>query len=238
MADARAVDKRAAALAAARMVETGMTVGLGTGSTAAFLIEELGRRCREGSLSMIGVCTSRASEELAVRCGVPTADLDEVPEVELYIDGADQIDPAGRMIKGGGGAHLREKFVALAASQRVIVADDSKLVRQLGGAGCPVPVEIARFGHRHTLDRLREIPGCDPQLRLQDGRLVFSDEEHFIADCFFPAGIDNPRTLAELLKATHGVLETGLFLGLCDTLIIGKDGRTETRRFARLGYEV
>lgn len=237
MSDPSAENKKAAALAAARLVQTGMTVGLGTGSTAAFLIKELGRRCREGSLSILGVTTSNGSEQLARESGIPTAALDEVPELDIYIDGADQVDPAGRIIKGGGAAHVREKYVALAARERIIITDESKLVRELGGADCPVPVEIARFGHRHTLDRLRGIPGCDPTIRLRDGQTVISDEGHFIADCYFLAGIDNPRTLAEMIKSTHGVLESGLFLGLCDQLIVGRNSAAETRRFARPGYE-
>lgn len=213
--------KRAAALAAVSAeVRPGMLVGLGSGTTAFFVIEELGRRIREGGLQVRGVPTSAETERLAREGGIPLANLDGIPDVA--IDGADEIDPRHALTKGGGGAMTREKCVAQAARRFVVVADDSKLVRRLAW---PVPVEVLPFALELVRRELLAcFPGCDPVLRMRDGATFVTDNGNLILDLAFgrrPA----PRRLDIALKRLTGVVEHGLFVGLDPVIYVaGKHG--------------
>jgi ribose 5-phosphate isomerase A len=214
--------KRQAAEHAITLVEPDMTLGLGTGSTAAHLVELLGQRVREG-LKVVCVPTSEATRAQAERLGIPLTDLDRCPSLDLTIDGADEIDPALRLIKGGGGALLREKIVAMASDRMVVIADHSKRVATLGAF--PLPVEIVRFGAgatRHLLEALAAEAGCSGQITLRttpDGQPFVTDGGHLILDCAF-GRIAEPEALDEALKLVPGVVESGLFLGIADAAIV------------------
>jgi ribose 5-phosphate isomerase A len=218
--------KREAAAYALELVEPGMKLGLGTGSTAAAFIEGLGARVREG-LTVTCVPTSQATKAQAQALGIPIADLDTLDELDLTVDGADEIDPSLNLIKGGGGALLREKIVAMASQRVVIVADDSKLVERLGAF--PLPVEVEPFGARFTLGMIEMIgreAGChaDVSLRAGPDGVFRSDGGHYIANCAFGA-IPDPALLGDMLTIAPGVIEHGLFIGIADAaLIAGPDG--------------
>lgn len=233
MATSQDEQKRKAAEAAARRVTPGMHVGLGTGSTIAHAVRWLGERLVAGELPFTAVCTSTSTEQLAARYGIPCLPLDGDTRLDIYIDGADQIDPQGVMVKGGGGALLREKLVAMAATDHVIVVDATKPVERLG-ITFPLPVEIVSFGMGQTMARLAAVPGCEPRVRLTaDGEPYRTDEGHHIADCVFPQGIENPRATEARLKAITGVVETGLFLDLCRVLLIGTPDGVQEKTFTK-----
>lgn len=214
--------KWAAARRAVEMIEPGQIVGLGTGTTAIKFLELLGERVR-GGLAIQGVPTSIAIGNQARDWGIPV--LEAFTHVDITVDGADQIDPAGNIIKGGGGALLREKLVALASKVEVILIDPAKQVARLSRA---LPVELIPFGAATTLARLREA-GVEPTVR---GGFV-SDGGNLVADCAYPPeDIADPARLHARLKAIPGVIETGLFLGLVHRLVVGfEDGRTEEKTF-------
>ena len=215
--------KRQAAEAALEQLESGMVVGLGTGSTAAFVISGLGARLAAGVLSDIrAVATSLETEELARAAGIEIIGL-EPAGVDIAIDGCDEVDPQLQLIKGLGGALTREKLVALAARRFVIVADDSKAVSQLGEKA-PVPVEVIPFGLSATVARLELLGGSCRLRRGAGGQPVVSDNGNFMVD-YTPAAGFSPLELAADLKAETGVLEHGLFLELADEAILaGPDG--------------
>jgi ribose 5-phosphate isomerase A len=219
--------KREAAQRALQFVEDGMIVGLGTGSTAAQFIDLLGERVRDG-LHITGVATSAATERQARAAGITLTTLDEEPEIDLTVDGADEIDQNLRLIKGGGGALLREKIVASASEMVVIIADQSKLVERLGAF--PLPVEVVPFGYKVSLAMIEDIAdelgleGTVRQRLREDGKPFVSDGGNFILDCSFGA-LDDPEALAELLPFTPGVVDHGLFIGLADRAVIaGENG--------------
>lgn len=222
MTDVLAREKRAAAEGAAVLVTSGSVVGLGTGSTAAFAIEELGRRIRSGDLADItGVPTSNASHRLGLECGIPIVDIESTPTIDITIDGADEIDPLQRVLKGGGGALLREKIVAARTRRWVIIGDSTKVVDRLGSR-YPVPVEVVKFGWSGHAEALREM-GAVAVLRPGSGESPFiTDEGHYIIDARFPHGLDDPDGLARTLRKRPGVVETGLFLGFRPEVIIGR----------------
>lgn len=222
MTDPRLDAKRRAAHEAADLVRSGMVVGLGTGSTAALFVEELGRRLREGELSdIVGVPTSKTTHQQATLVGLPLGMPDEFPEIDLTVDGADEVDPAGNLIKGLGGALLREKIVAFASRRLVIVADESKRVDRLG-LKAPLPVEVVQFGARSHYGFFHEL-GAKPEARLdRDGTIFVSDEGHYIVDLKFPSGLPNPGQLQAMLRGRPGIVETGLFLGFRPTVIWGR----------------
>jgi len=226
MADDKDAHKREAAAYALELVEPGMKLGLGTGSTAAAFIEALGARVHDG-LAVTCVATSQATQAQAERLGIPLADLDTLGELDLTVDGADEIDPSLNLIKGGGGALLREKIVAMASRRVVIVADDTKLVKRLGAF--PLPVEIEPFGARFTVGMIEIIgreTGCHADVSLRSGPdgLFRTDGGHYIADCAFGA-IPDPALLGDMLTMAPGVIEHGLFIGIADAaLIAGADG--------------
>jgi len=221
----RSAHKALAAHRAVGFVRDGHVVGLGTGSTAAFAIKELGLLVAQG-LRIRGVPTSRASKSLAEECGIPLVDINETCRVDVTIDGADEIDPSFNMIKGGGGALFREKLVAIASDLEIIIVDPPKLVSVLGQT-VPVPVEVLKFGWCLTDRRLRGL-GCIPRLRQQDGQPYESDNGNYILDCQFQL-IPDPDTLEKAIKAVPGVVESGLFIGLAHRLIIGSNEGVEVR---------
>jgi ribose 5-phosphate isomerase A len=213
-------DKKAAALAAADEVRAGMLVGLGTGSTAAFLIDELGRRFAAG-LKFRAVATSLASERQAAGLGIPVLPFADVARIDLAIDGADEIDGQLRAIKGAGGAMLREKCVAASAARMVVIADSSKRVTQLG-ATMPVPCEVLPFAREfvgHALEQL----GARAVLRSKDGAPYRTDQDNLILDCHF-GPIADPAALATRLSAIPGMLGHGLFVTEVDALYLGENG--------------
>ena len=222
MTDPRAGVKRHAALEALKLVESGMVLGLGTGSTAAFFVEELGRRLATGVLKdIVGVPTSKVTHQQAALLSVPIGTPDEFPDIDLTVDGADEVDPDGNLIKGLGGALLREKIVACASRRLVIVVDESKLVQRLG-LGCPLPVEVVQFGARSHVGFFHEL-GAKPEPRLdKDGTIFVTDEGHYIVDLAFPDGLPDPAQLDATLHARAGVVETGLFLGHRPRVIVGR----------------
>ncbi len=221
MSDPRAAAKRRAALEAVDLVRSGMVLGLGTGSTVRYAIEELGRRISRGELrDVVGVPTSKATERLAREVGVPLVALNDRPAVDLTVDGADEVDPRRNLIKGHGGALLWEKIVAWASRELVIVADRSKLVDRLGVTRA-LPVEVVTFGWRVNQRALREL-GCEPVLRLgPDGSPYTTDEGHYLLDCHFHNGIADPEAVEREIKRHPGVVETGLFLGFDPRVIVG-----------------
>jgi ribose 5-phosphate isomerase A len=213
--------KRIAGEAAAALVEDGMTVGLGTGSTAAWFVKAVAAR----KLDIRGVPTSEATAELARALGIRLATLDEVRSIDLTIDGADEIGPGLSLIKGGGAALLREKLVWEASKRCVTIADAAKSVPVLGKFA--LPIEVVAFGHTHTQARICDaLAECDigigPRLRLKDGEPVRTDGGNLIYDAACGA-IPEPSRLASALKSVTGVVDHGLFLDLADEALIGTD---------------
>lgn len=215
--------KQLAAEKAVEYVKDGMKVGLGTGSTAYWAIRKLGERVQEG-LKITAVATSRASEEQARELGIPLVAFGEIDGLDLTIDGADELDGALQLIKGGGGALLREKIVASNSERMIVVADESKAVGILGKF--PLPVEIIPFAWEWTVAELRKL-GCTAELRRSGDELYKTDNGNYIADCRFEAIASAPE-LALSLQSIPGVVEHGLFIGIADMAIIGKnDGSIE-----------
>ena len=217
--------KRRAADYAVGRVRDRQIVGLGTGSTAAFALEGLARRVREG-LSIKGVPTSLATERIARELSIPLVELNEVDVIDITLDGADEIDGDFNMIKGGGGALTREKLVALASVKRVILVDESKLVSKLGESHS-LPVEVLPFAWRSSARLLNEL-GCTTSLRMLGEAPFVTDNGNYIVDCDF-GPIENAGLLEKSIKLLPGVIESGLFIGIADTVVIGFDDRVETR---------
>ncbi len=210
--------KRQAAAAAVAEVESGMVLGLGTGSTAALAVELLGARVREG-LRIVGIPTSEHTAAQAQALGIPLAGFDEHASIDLTIDGADEVHTGTLdLIKGLGGALLREKIVAAASRRMTVIVDEGKLVPALG-RGVRLPVEVVAFGHEATLRHLRDA-GADPVLRGGASSLFRTDGGNLIADCAF-AAMPDPAALHARLKALVGVVETGLFIGMATRVIAG-----------------
>ncbi len=216
--------KRAAALKALEYVSDGMKVGIGTGSTADHFTRALGEAVENG-LRVIGVSTSLRTEALARECGIPLVDIDAAGQLDLTVDGADEIDPDLRLIKGGGGALLREKIVASGSTRVLIIADESKMVPQLGSF--PLPVEISPFAWKTTSRRIRDslsrfdVGNVAVALRRHKNMSSFvTDGGHYILDCDLRR-IGDPEGLAAFLDTLPGVMEHGLFIGLASAAIIG-----------------
>jgi len=227
--------KKTAAMRAVEMVEPGMRIGLGTGSTAAHFVALLGVRVKSG-LSVICVPTSEETRAFGESRGITMSTLEEVPELDITFDGADEIDTELRMIKGGGGALLREKIVAMASDRVVIMVDDSKLVETLGAF--KLPVEVVQFGltaTREMVETLAADCGCEGEVELrmaEPGKPFVTDNGNYILDCAF-GKIEDADDLDDALKFIPGVVESGLFLDICDVAIIaGDDGvqRLEANR--------
>jgi len=221
--------KRVAGRRAADLIENGMTLGLGTGSTVFFVLERLAERIREEGLEVRGVPTSLDTEGKAREMGIPLVQLAEVESLDLTIDGADEIDGDFNMVKGGGGALLREKVIASISKREAIVAGPDKVVDRLGSTFL-LPVEVVPFA-RSVVDRALQAQGCQPALRVDaNGASYLTDNGNEILDCRFPDGIeDAARTEREIL-AIPGVVECGLFIGLAQVLVLGHpDGTAEVR---------
>lgn len=218
--------KKRAALEALKHLKDGFTLGLGSGSTAAYAIREIGRKIQQEGLRISGIPTSYQALLLAVDCGIPLTTLNEHPKLDLTIDGADQIDEALNMIKGMGGALTREKIIASASRQLVIVADETKLVEKLG-TNHPVPVEALPFSLPTVLSKVREMGGR-PVLREGRGKVgpVVTDNGNFIVDVDFGV-INAPKELNSRLNLIPGVVETGLFIEMANIIYVGKPGSVE-----------
>jgi ribose 5-phosphate isomerase A len=212
--------KRRAAVWAASQIEDGMAVGLGSGSTSALVIEEVGRRVKEG-LRITGIATSEASQKLALELKIPMSDFAHLPQLDLTIDGADEVQEGTlNLIKGHGGALLREKIVATASKRLLIAVDPRKMVKTLG-AVFTLPVEIVPFGYETTVKRLRDL-GFELELRVKDdGKPYVTDGQHYIVHCKLPQVGFNAEQAAKSLKQTLGVVEHGLFLGMASRVVIG-----------------
>lgn len=225
----RELAKKRAATEAVKHVENGFVLGLGSGSTASYAIKKIGRRVREENLKVLGVPTSYQAFLLAVECGIPVTTLNEHPQLDLDIDGADQIDRHLNVIKGGGGALAKEKIVAAASRKLVIVADETKLTNNLG-VDQPLPVEILPIALPIVSSRAREMGG-KPVLRekMDKSGAYITDNGNFILDVDFGA-ISNPSTLESRLKSVPGVVETGLFIGMAHMAYIGTKNALKTIR--------
>ena len=216
-------EKEAAGRAAGELVRDGDVIGLGTGSTVYFTIVALGERVKAG-LKIVGIPTSVQTADLARAVGIRLTTLDEHPEIDITVDGADEIDPQLRLIKGGGGALLREKVVASASKKMVVVADSSKVVPVLGKF--PLPVEVISFA-RTVVEKKIVSLGASPKLRLKpDGSPFLTDNGNQILDCSF-GKIDDPPALALALSNTPGIVEHGLFIGLASVALVGRGDRVE-----------
>jgi ribose 5-phosphate isomerase A len=208
--------KKIAAEKAVEYVENGMIIGLGTGSTAYWAIQRIGQRIKDG-LKVQAVASSEKSAQLARDFGISLLPVTELRLINLTIDGADEVDEGRNLIKGGGGALLREKILASNSERLIIVVDESKMVKNLGKF--PLPVEIVHFASTLTLNKITEL-GCETSLRKESGAEYISDNGNYIIDCKF-GSIKDPSTLNRQLHEIPGVVETGLFVGMAPTIIIG-----------------
>jgi ribose 5-phosphate isomerase A len=224
--------KQQVGLEAARLVEDGAVVGLGTGSTAVYMIEELGRRVRSEGLRIVGIPTSYDAAVRARSQSIPVRTLDDVERIDIAIDGADEVDPMKCLIKGRGAAHTREKIIDSLANIFVVVVDDSKLVDRLGTT-CPVPVEVLPMAVAPVMRRLRDLGGT-PVLRMgvkKDGPVI-TDQGNMVVDVTF-GGIDDPAGMERTLNNIPGVVENGLFVGVATIILVGQlsaDGVVSVRR--------
>ena len=210
-------EKQRAAEAATDYIKNGMIVGLGTGSTAEFAVRKIGEMVRNG-LSIRGIPTSDLTKNLAEKEGIPLIDFSETMYIDLTIDGADEIDSNLNMIKGGGAALLKEKIVASASKEEIIVVTGQKFVKQLGQF--PLPVEVIPFGWEVIFNHLERLGG-NPNLRLDSGKPLTTDQGNFIIDCNF-SKINEAKKLEQSLNMIPGVVENGLFIGLCSRMILAE----------------
>ena len=221
--------KRAVGVEAAELVESGMRLGLGTGSTVAHFLSALAKRLDAGGLiDVVGVPTSLRTAREAREMGIPLTSLTETPVLDLAIDGADEVDPKLNLIKGLGGALLREKMVAQASRRLAIMVDATKSVAVLG-TRCPVPIEVIQFGWE-VHGRFVEPLGARPALRVgRDGEPVVTDNGNYIIDCHFPGGIADAENFERAIGARAGIVESGLFLGMATEVLVSGPVGVETR---------
>ena len=214
-------EKEAAGEEAARCVRPGMRLGLGTGSTVAHFLEALGRRYRKGELpGIVGVPTSVRTERAAEKLGIPLANLEDVGTLDLTVDGADEVDPNLDLIKGLGGALLREKMVAQASRRFMVIVDEGKMVVRLGSRA-PLPVEVVPFAWESHLAMMEELGG-EGVLRLTEkGDPYRTDNANFIVDVRFPGGVPQPLEVEEAFRVRAGIVGTGLFLGMAESVYVG-----------------
>jgi len=210
--------KQLAGEAVVQYIEDGMIIGLGSGSTVYWTIKRIGELVSKG-LHISCIPTSMKTERLAKECSIPLVGFKDVRNIDITIDGADEVDPNLNLIKGGGGSLLREKIVAFASKALIIVVDDEKLVNRLGNF--PLPVEITPFGIENTLKKITDL-GCEAKLRMKDNQLFLTDNNNFIADCSFQS-IEFPRKLSIELNQIPGVIENGLFYDIVNKVIIGSE---------------
>ncbi len=215
--------KKKAAGKAVEYVDDGMVLGLGTGSTTKYAIESIGGLVKEG-YDLVGIPTSIESRDLAKKCGIKIVDINDYDTIDLTIDGTDEVDPELDLIKGLGGALVREKIVASCSKREIIIGDDRKVVDILG-TKAPLPVEVVKYGCERTLEKLRSL-GCEPQLRISASSPFVSDNGNYIVDCGFDK-IDNKIEAERDINNTVGVVENGLFLGIATKAIIAYPDKIE-----------
>nr|ANV80007.1 Ribose-5-phosphate isomerase A (rpiA) [uncultured Candidatus Thalassoarchaea sp.] len=217
--------KEEAGIAACNFIKDGMKIGLGTGSTVRYTVIEIGRRISEDGLNVVGVPTSEATRELALEVGIPLVTLSESGGLDLVIDGADEFDDDFSLIKGGGGALTREKIVAQSSKSMIVVADDRKQVETLGDFD--LPVEVLPFEWERTRDRISSI--CPGEVTLRGGSEPFvTDNDGYILDCSFGPSISDPKSLEMKILSIAGVVEVGLFVDICDAVILASNGGVST----------
>jgi len=209
--------KQLAAEKAVSFLDDGMTIGLGTGSTAYWAIEKIGEKVNKDKWKVKAIATSIRSEEQARSLGIPIVDFSTVKSIDVTIDGADEVNDLLQLIKGGGGALLREKIVATNSRQMIVVADESKWVSMLGKF--PLPVEVIHFGWERTFEKL-QLLGCDPKRRMNGTEPYLTDNGNYIVDCAFEEIKDAPA-LHESVNAITGVVDNGLFIGIASKLVLG-----------------
>ncbi|WP_042146965.1 ribose-5-phosphate isomerase RpiA [Paucisalibacillus sp. EB02] len=214
--------KKAAGEKAVEFIENGMILGLGSGSTVYWMMKKLAELVQQG-LDIKGVPSSKRTEGWAKEFGIPLVDFSQVERIDLAIDGADEIDPEFHLTKGGGGSLVREKIVDAIAEKLIVIADNTKMVETLGAF--PLPVEVVPFGYQVTAKRIANI-GAIPKLRMKDGNIFVSNNGNYILDCQFTS-INNPEQLHDSIKALVGVVETGLFVNMVDTVIVGDENGIE-----------
>lgn len=220
------IAKEAAGAAAAQLIQPGMIIGIGTGSTASYFITHLGRRCREEGLQISGVATSQDSYNQAAAVGIPLIDPEQITFLDMDVDGADEVDGHKRMIKGGGGALLREKIVARMSREMIVIVDTSKLVKQLGRG--TLPVEITPFAYRSILDQLAQMGFEGRMRRLVNGKLFLTENYNYIYDVIFLHPCQDPEEDNFRIRSIPGVVETGFFIDMAGRVIVGyADGHTE-----------
>ena len=213
--------KEEAGVAACNFIKDGMKIGLGTGSTVRYTVIEIGRRISEDGLNVVGVPTSEATRELALEVGIPLVTLSNSGGLDLVIDGADEFDNNFSLIKGGGGALTREKIVAQSSKSMIVVADDRKQVETLGDFD--LPVEVLPFEWKRTRDRISSI--CPGEVKLRGGSEPFvTDNNGYILDCSFGPSISEPKALEMKLLSIAGVIEVGLFVDICDAVVLASNG--------------
>lgn len=220
--------KQLAAERAVSFLEDGMTVGLGTGSTAYWAIEKIGEKVKVDGWKIKAIATSLRSEQQARGLGIPICDFSTIKTIDITIDGADEVNPRLELIKGGGGALLREKIVAANSKQMIVVADESKWVKNLGHF--PLPVEVVHFGWEHCFEKLQSL-GCEAKRRMQGTEPYITDNGNFIVDCSF-GEIKDPPVLHEAVNAITGVVDNGLFIRFASKVILGFNSG-EIRLFSR-----
>jgi ribose 5-phosphate isomerase A len=216
MGEIKLESKRIAAEKAVDYVQDGMVVGLGTGSTAFWAIQKIGSRVKDG-LKIKAVATSINTENLARELGIPLISVSETDGIDITIDGADEVDEEWNLIKGGGGALLREKIIASYSKELIVIIDESKRVKRLGAF--PLPVEIVRFGYEVTQKKLRAL-GCIPKIRIIENKPFITDNGNYMVDCEF-GSIDNPRELHSMINMIPGVVDNGLFIHIATKVIVG-----------------
>ncbi|HEV8283375.1 MAG TPA: ribose-5-phosphate isomerase RpiA [Chitinophagaceae bacterium] len=221
--------KKNAGIYAVDFIKQGMNIGVGSGSTVYWFIEELGKRVKQG-LEIVAVPTSTKTEQLAKDAGINLSSLNDIDRLSLTIDGADEIDPHGQLIKGGGGALLQEKIVAAASDHLIIIADSSKLVQQLGKF--PLPVEVIPFGDKQVKEQIIRSGLCKKiSLRQRNNEVFITDHHHYILDCECEK-IADASALNLALHLIPGIVETGLFINMANKAIIGyEDGRVEVLKY-------
>ena len=211
---------------AADFIKQDMLVGLGTGTTVYYLLKELGKRKQEG-LHFTAVCTSNQTQTILEEEGIKYVSIDEIDKLQLAIDGADEVDENGNLIKGGGGALLQEKIVEAASEKLIIIIDEKKNVKTLGAF--PLPVEVITFGWKHVQQKIESTYNIKTKLREKDGAAFITDHKHYILDCWFNK-IPEPFELNKNLHLIPGVVETGLFVNMANIIVTGfADGTIEAR---------
>jgi ribose 5-phosphate isomerase A len=226
--------KEMAAREAVKYVEDGMVVGLGSGSTANKAIQLIGQKVKEEGIGIIGIPTSTASDLLGRAVGIRMGELDDHPQVDLTIDGADEVDPSLNLVKGLGGALVREKIVAASSRVEMIVIDDSKMVNHLCQKA-PLPVEIIKYSSKSTMRKLAAL-GCVPELRMAENEPFISDNLNYIVHCKFER-IDDPRAMEAEIGMIPGVVDSGLFIGLASKVIVASAEGVRILERAERSYE-